>query len=97
MDKKMYDYWLYGLEFIGKKTYLRLKENGYDGLYLYQCSEEKLPVFLGEKQKASIIIGKRKSRQMIQDAYEKIKSSILTNKFLIKKRYSRIETHGNSH
>ena len=74
MDKKMYDYWLYGLEFIGRKTYLRLRENGYDGLYLYQCSEEKLPVFLGDKQKASIIIGKRKSRQMIQDAYEKIKN-----------------------
>lgn len=73
MDKKAYDYWLYGLASIGKKTFLKLKENGYDSFFLYNCTKEKLPSFLGERQKASIIKGQAKKEESLHNAYEKLK------------------------
>ena len=73
MDKKVYDYWLYGLEGIGRKTFLRLHKEGYDGFEVYHCKETKLPSFLGEKQKQAIRKGQEKSEEFLWDGFEKIK------------------------
>ncbi len=73
MDKKMYDYWLYGLEAIGRKTFLKLKENGCDGELLYHCNENQIPDFLSEKQKNSMLNGKKKSKENLLKEYERIK------------------------
>ena len=75
MDKKMYDYWLYGLSSIGRKTFLKLNENGFNSAYLYKCREERLPTFLNEKQKASIIKGQEKSEESLKNAYEKLRAN----------------------
>ena len=74
MDKKAYDYWLYGLDAIGRKTFLKLKENGYDGFLLYYCNENEMPSFLGEKQKTSIIRGKTKTEEAIHSEFQKVKN-----------------------
>lgn len=74
MDKKAYDYWLYGLEAVGRKTFLKLRENGYDGFSLYHCYEKEIPSFLTEKQKASIINGKSISEEMVKREFQKIKT-----------------------
>lgn len=68
----MYDYWLYGLMGIGRKTFFLLKGEGYDGFELYYCDEDKLPSFLSQKQKNSIKIGKKRSQQDILYEYEKL-------------------------
>ncbi len=73
MDKKVYDYWLYSQETIGRKTFLKLKENGLDGFFLYHCEEKDIPSFLGEKQKTSIIKGKLKSKEQLYGDFEKVK------------------------
>ncbi len=73
MDKKMYDYWLYGLESIGRKTFLKLKESGYSGEFLYHCKECEIPFFLGEKQKASLLKGKKISKELLLSEMERIK------------------------
>ena len=73
MCKKMYDYWLYGLEGIGRKTFFRLKDEGYDGEKLYSCDGNKLPLFLNEKQKNSIREGKQRVQRDIFYEYEKMK------------------------
>ena len=68
----MYDYWLYGLEGIGRKTFFMLKEEGYNGEKIYNCDENKFPSFLSEKQKNSIKIGKMRTQQDILYEYEKL-------------------------
>lgn len=73
MDKKVYDYWLYGLEGIGRKTYLRLHKEGYDGFKIYHCKETKLPSFLGEKQKQVIKKGKEKPEEYLWNEFEKMR------------------------
>ena len=72
MDRKIYDYWLYALPYIGKKTFLRLLEEGYVSDFLYECTEEKLPSFLSEKQKASIIKGRHAEKTNLENAYKKL-------------------------
>lgn len=72
MDKKIYDYWLYSLAHIGKKTFLKLKEYGYDSSFLYKCAKEKFPSFLSEKQKASILKGQEKTESALEYAYKKL-------------------------
>ena len=73
MDKKVYDYWLYGLESIGRKTFLKLKENGFDGEFLYHCTLNQIPDFMGEKQKNAIVNGKKKAKEVLVSEYERIK------------------------
>ncbi len=73
MDKKVYDYWLYSQGTIGRKTLLKLKENGFDGFFLYHCKESEIPSFLGEKQKTSIIKGKAKKQEILYRDFEKVK------------------------
>ena len=73
MCKKMYDYWLYSLEGIGRKTFFMLKDEGYDGEKLYYCDKNNLPAFLNEKQKNSIKTGKKRTEQEILNEYEKLK------------------------
>lgn len=73
MDKKMYDYWLYSQGTIGRKTLLKLKENGFDGFFLYHCKDSEIPSFLGEKQKTSIIKGKAKNKEQLYRDFEKVK------------------------
>lgn len=72
MCKKMYDYWLCGLEGIGRKTFFMLRDEGYDGEKLYHCDENKLPSFLNEKQKNSIKTGKRRTQKELLYEYEKL-------------------------
>lgn len=72
MDRKMYDYWLYALPYIGKKTFLRLLTEGYGSDFLYECAEEKLPSFLSEKQKASIIKGRSAGKEKMENVYKKL-------------------------
>lgn len=74
MDKKMYDYWLYSLEAIGRKTFLKLKEIGYDGRVLYTCKENEMPDILTERQKTSIVIGKKKTEEDIRKEFQKMKT-----------------------
>lgn len=74
MDKKVYDYWLYGLYGIGKKTFIKLYEEGYVGSYLYKCSKDKLPLFLSETQQTSILEGQKRSEEQLKTAYEKLKT-----------------------
>lgn len=69
----MYDYWLYCLEGIGRKTFLKIKSAGYNGGDIYCCEETRLPSFLSEKQKCSIIKGKKLSQEDILYQYEKLK------------------------
>lgn len=73
MDKKMYDYWLYGLEGIGRKTFLQLQKEGYNSVEIYHCKEQDLPSFLAEKQKNSIKKGKEKPLEYLCNEFEKIK------------------------
>ena len=73
MDKKMYDYWLYSLPTIGKKTFLKLKEAGYDSFFLYKCAEKELPDFLSKKQRDFILKGKTKPVAFLEKSYEKLK------------------------
>ena len=73
MDKKIYEYWLYGLETIGRRTFLQLQKNGYDGFYIYCCKEQNLPSFLSEKQKASIIRGQAKKEEQLYLAFQNLK------------------------
>lgn len=73
MDKKMYDYWLYSLSGIGKKTFLKLQENGYSSKLLYECNKEKLPSFLSKKQTSSIIKGKAVEEIVLEKQYESLK------------------------
>ena len=72
MDKKIYDYWLYGLESIGRKTFIKLKENGMDGEMLYHCKEKDIPSFLSEKQKTILLKEKKKSMEMLLREYERL-------------------------
>ena len=74
MDKKAFDFWLYSTQGIGKKTFLQLKEAGYDGQNLYATDKDKLPDFLKEKQKASIINAKALTEMQIEEKYEKLRS-----------------------
>lgn len=73
MCKKVYDYWLYSLDGIGRKTFFMLRDEGYDSEKLYCCDENKLPSFLNEKQKNSIKAGKGRTEQDIFYEYEKLK------------------------
>ena len=73
MDKKMYDYWLYGLESIGRKTFLKLQEKGLDGETLYHCKENEIPDFLSGRQKQSLLKGKTKTKDGLLKEYESLK------------------------
>ncbi len=72
MDKKVYDYWLYSLLGIGKKTFLKLAKEDFDGKYLYENKVMELPDFLSKRQKASIIKGYEKTKEHLQRSYEKL-------------------------
>lgn len=73
MDKKTYDYWLYGIDYIGRKTFSLLREHGYDGENLFLCNENELPSFLNQKQRDSLLKAKRKNFEQIKEEYEKVK------------------------
>lgn len=73
MDNKMYDYWLYGLPSIGKKTFLRLKEEGLESFFIYKCTENELPDFLSKRQKEFIMKGKAKPLPVLERSFEKLK------------------------
>lgn len=73
MDKKMYDYWLYGLPSIGKKTFMKLNGMGCDSFFLYKCAKNDLPDFLSKKQKDFILKGQTKSQEVLERSYEKLK------------------------
>lgn len=73
MDKNVYDYWLYGLSAIGKKTFLKLHDNGFDSKFLYECNIEQLPSFLSKRQMTSIIEGKSQNETFLKKQYENLK------------------------
>lgn len=73
MDKKIYDYWLYGLPSIGKKTFMTLKEMGCDSFFLYKCNKNDLPDFLSKRQKDFILKGQTKSQAFLERSFEKLK------------------------
>lgn len=72
MNEKVYDYWLYSLPGIGRKTFQKLKENKTDSFFLYKCDENSLPDFLGKKQRESLMKGREKKEQCLLEEYEKL-------------------------
>ncbi len=73
MDKKAYDYWLYSLSDIGRKTFLKLQENGYSSKFLFECNIENIPTFLSKKQITSITKGKKMEEIVLEKQYESLK------------------------
>lgn len=71
MDKKAYDLWLYSLLGIGRKTCMKLWEQGYTGEKLY-AGDDRCFSMLNEKQKGSLINGRKITKNKIQDTYEKM-------------------------
>ena len=72
MENKVYDYWLYGLPTIGRKTFLKLQETGCDSFFLYKCDKSELPDFLSKKQKDFIMKGKTRSMASLEKSFEKL-------------------------
>lgn len=72
MENKVYDYWLYSLPAIGRKTFMKLQENGCDSFFLYKCKQSELPDFLSKKQKDFIIKGKTRTKESLEKSFQKM-------------------------
>lgn len=73
MDKKKFDYWLYSLPGIGKKTFIKIYEEGFSSFYLYKCDKNKLPSILSEKQRFTILKGREKKVEELDKAFLTLK------------------------
>ncbi len=73
MDRKVYDYWLYSLNGIGKKTFLKLRNAGIPSEEVYKGQLENIAPFLDKKQVSSIIKGKSDKETDLYERYEKLK------------------------